>query len=133
MNWRIGRVRGTIETMTAGDQLRDDMARALAHAVRDAGRPLEFDERETRTIDSAAAAADRGEQLAALWTAELTGEARVSVAVKIAAEIRLCEKHVADLLARVNPGPGQAKSERHVRAARSRWDRDPAGIRRGPA
>ncbi|MDT5101291.1 MAG: hypothetical protein QOC76_5028 [Mycobacterium sp.] len=52
------------------------------------------------------------------------------MAVKLAAEIRLCEKHVVDLLARVNPEPGQAKSDRHVRAARSRWDRDPVHIRR---
>jgi acyl-CoA reductase-like NAD-dependent aldehyde dehydrogenase len=120
--------------MTAGDALRDEMASALAHAVREAGRPLQFDERENLTIESAAAAADRAEALAALWTAELaSGEVRASVAVKIAAELRLCEKHVADLLARVNPGPGQAKSDRHVRAARSRWDREPGGIRRGPA
>ena len=28
---------------------------------------------------------------------------------------------------------GPAKSERHQRAVRARWDRDPAGIRRGPA
>jgi hypothetical protein len=42
--------------MTAGQRLRDDIARALAHAVRDAGRPLEFDERETRTIERAARA-----------------------------------------------------------------------------
>ena len=84
--------------MTAGDQLRDDMARALAHGVRDAGRPLEFDERETLAIEAAAAAADRGERLAALWAAELAGDTRASVAVKLAAEIRLCEKHVVDLL-----------------------------------
>ena len=111
--------------MTAGDQLRADMARALAHAVRDAGRPLEFDERKTRTIDAAAAAADRGEQLQLLLASELAGETHASVAVKLAAEIRLLEKHITDLLARVNPGPGQAKSDRHVRAARSRWDCDP--------
>jgi hypothetical protein len=120
--------------MTAGDQLRADMARALEHAAREAGRVLEFDEREARTITAAAAAADRGEQLRALWDAELAGRTRPSVAVKLAAEIRLCEKHVVDLLARVNPGPGQVKSDRHVRAARSRWDRDPAHTRRrGPA
>lgn len=36
--------------MTAGDQLRADMARALEHAAREAGRVLEFDEREAQTI-----------------------------------------------------------------------------------
>lgn len=119
-------------TGTPGDQLRADMAAALDHAAAEAGRPLEYDERETRTIEHAAAAADRAEQLRALWDAELAGDTRASVAVKLAAEIRLCEKHVTDLLARVNPGPGQAKSEQHQRAARARWDRDPLR-RRGPA
>ncbi len=47
--------------MTAGQQLRDYMARALEHAARGAGRPLQYDEREMHTIDQAAAAADRGE------------------------------------------------------------------------
>ncbi|MDV3130009.1 hypothetical protein M1247_34255 [Mycobacterium sp. 21AC1] len=119
--------------MTPGDQLRADMARAIQHAAAEAGRPLEYDEREARTIEHAAAAADRAEQLRALWAAELAADTRASVAVKIAAEIRLCEKHVTDLLARVNPGPGQAKSEQHQRAARARWDRDPLRRRRGPA
>jgi len=32
-----GSIQEAISTMTAGDQLRDDMARALAHAVSDAG------------------------------------------------------------------------------------------------
>jgi hypothetical protein len=113
-------------TICAGQKLRADMARAQEHAAREAGRPLMFDERETLAIDSAPAAADRAEQLRALWDAELAGEARPSAVIKIAAELRLLEKHVTDLLAKVNTEPGQAKSDRHVRAARSRWDRDPA-------
>ena len=42
-------------------------------------------------------------------------------------------KAVVDFGARLNFGLGPAKSERHQSAVRARWDRDPAGIRRGPA
>jgi hypothetical protein len=44
-----------MDTMTAGQQLRDDMTRALEHTARDAGRPLEFTEHERHTIDSSIA------------------------------------------------------------------------------
>jgi hypothetical protein len=94
----------TLDTMTttatsAGQKLCADMARAGARPA--AGRPLGYDERQTHAITAAAAAADRDERLQALWDAELAGETRATVAVKLAAEIRLCEKHVTDLLARV--------------------------------
>ena len=38
----------------------------------------------------------------------------VSVLTRLSAEIRLCEKQIVVLVARVNPGPGPVKSERHV-------------------
>lgn len=40
--------------------------------------------------------------------------------VALAAEARLSEKAAVDLVARVNLGLGEAKSPRHVRAARVR-------------
>lgn len=73
--------------------------------------------------DRAATAADRSEQLGRLWKAELAGEARAGVLVKIAAEQRAQDRAVIDLISRVNPGIGAAKSERHARAAQSRWGR----------
>jgi hypothetical protein len=76
--------------MTAGDQLCDDMARSLAHAVRDAGGPLAFDKRQTLTIE--AAAAGGCEQVAAPWAADLVEQARPSLAVKIgASELHIYE------------------------------------------
>jgi hypothetical protein len=50
-------------------------------------------------------------------------EPRLRSVVALAAEARLTEKAAVDLVARVNLGLGAAKSPRHVRAARTRWQR----------
>ncbi|SUA02954.1 Uncharacterised protein [Mycolicibacterium fortuitum] len=107
----------------AGRRLRWDMDQAQAEAGRETGQILEWSEHEQQIIDRAATAADRSEQLGRLWKQELAGEARASVLVKIAAEQRAQDRAVIDLISRVNPGVGVARSERHTRAARSRWDR----------
>lgn len=107
----------------AGARLRFDLDRALDRAGREIGQNLEWSEQESLVIDRAAAAADRGAVLAKLWKRELAGAADPAVLVKLSAELRACERAVVDLVARVNPGVGPAKSERHVRAARSRWSR----------
>jgi hypothetical protein len=75
----------TMTTTSAGQQLRRDLDAALAHAAREAATPLEFSEIEARLIDSAAAAADRVAELRALWAAELAGNTRATVAVKLSA------------------------------------------------
>jgi hypothetical protein len=36
--------------------------------------------------------------------------------------LRALDRQVVDLLAKLNPGVGAAKSERHQRAAQYRWD-----------
>jgi hypothetical protein len=46
-----------------------------------------------------------------------------ALAVKVSAELRGCERAVIDAVGKVNAGLGPAKSARHQRAARSRWDR----------
>jgi hypothetical protein len=111
---------------SAGQKLRAELDAGLAHAARESGEPLEWSEAELVTVGHAVAAADRLEELRALWDAELAGETRATVAIKMSAEARLCERHIVDLVARLSFGPERAKSERHVRAARSRWDRVPA-------
>jgi hypothetical protein len=116
----------TTKTPSAGRKLRADLDAALDHARKDLDRPnLEFDEAERHIIDQAAAAADRGEELRALYRAELVRkpEPRLRTVVALAAEARLTEKAAVDLVARVNLGLGAAKSPRHVRAAQTRWQR----------
>jgi len=109
--------------MTAGQKLRVDLDAALRNASAELGRELEFDEAERHVIDQAVAAADRAAELTACYRAELTRdpEPRPTALVKLAAEIRLCEKQAVDFVARVKLGLGAAKSPRHVRAALTRW------------
>ena len=94
----------------------------LRHAEQQEGRSLEWTGREVLVIEAAMAAADRAEELQRLWRRELArAEPRPSTLTKLAAEARLSERAAVDLAHRVNPGLGQAKSERHVRAGRARW------------
>ncbi|ODR03620.1 hypothetical protein BHQ15_17835 [Mycolicibacillus koreensis] len=110
--------------MTAGNRLRRDLDAALAAAGKELGTRLEWDEREADVIGRAAATADRLEVLRAAFDAESAGGADPAVLVKLSAELRALDRLVVDLVARVNPGVGPAKSQRHIRAARSRWERN---------
>ncbi|WP_245008686.1 hypothetical protein [Mycolicibacterium farcinogenes] len=107
----------------AGRRLRWDMDQARAEASRELNTKLEWSEHEQQIIDRAVTAADRSEALGRLWKQELDGGASASVLVKIAAEQRAQDRAVIDLISRVNPGLGTAKSERHARAAQPRWGR----------
>lgn len=107
----------------AGARLRFDLDQALQRAGREAGQNLEWSEQELLVIDRAVAAADRAAVLTRLWKRELAGAAQPAVLVKLSAELRACERAAVDLVARVNPGIGPAKSDRHQRAAQSRWGR----------
>lgn len=122
-------------TPGAGDRLRADLVAALARAGEEAGRALEFDEAEAHTVEQACAAADRAEQLQALYAAELARrpEPRLRTVVALAAEMRLSEKAAVDLVARVSLGLGAAKSPRHVRASQTRWQRETSRTPRRPA
>jgi acyl-CoA reductase-like NAD-dependent aldehyde dehydrogenase len=112
----------TTKTPSAGQKLRDDLAAALRHASEELGRQLEFDEAELHVIEQAANAADRAEELTRLYKVELgKPEPHITALTKLAAEIRFSEKAAIDYVARVNLGLGAAKSPRHVRAARTRW------------
>jgi hypothetical protein len=106
----------------AGKQLRASLDAALAAASRELAAQLEFSEQERLIIDRAAAAADRGEQLQRLYHEHLAA-GETALAVKVSAELRGCERAVIDAVGKVNAGLGTAKSTRHQRAARSRWDR----------
>lgn len=108
--------------MTAGRRLRMRLDDMLERAREELGEPgLQWDERELDAIERAAATADCSEELRALFDAEQDDQNRAAVLCKISAEIRACDKAVSDLVARVNPGVGVAKSERHQRAANARW------------
>lgn len=111
-------------TITAGQALRESLDAALARVGKKAGATLVWSEHELQSLDAAAAAADRRAGLQKLYDKELAAlEPRVTVVIKLAAEIRACEKAIEDRLARVNVGEGAAKSTRHQRAATVRWDR----------
>jgi hypothetical protein len=121
-------------TETAGQRLRADLAATLQHAAQEQGRNLEWSEVERDIIERAAETADRAEELRELWAEQRAAGAGATTLVKISAERRHVDKTVIDLVARLNFGLGPAKSERHQRAVRSRWDRDPVHTRRrGPA
>jgi hypothetical protein len=109
--------------MTAGERLRAQMDTALARAGKESGRKLVWTEAEEHHLAAAARAADRVELLQRQLDAELPGENRATVVVKISAELRALDKAVGDHLGRVQVGDGTAKSEQHQRAVRARWDR----------
>ncbi|MBO0680335.1 hypothetical protein JRC04_22955 [Mycolicibacterium sp. S2-37] len=110
--------------VSAGQKLRKEFDDALARASKELGRPLVWDEHEEQSLDAAANAADRREQLANVYAAELVGEKRPSILVKLSGEMRLLERAAADFTRRVQIGPGVAKSARHQAAVKVRWDNE---------
>jgi hypothetical protein len=108
-----------------GAQLRAQLDKALKIAAKDlpAGQVLQWDDKERFAIDAAVAAADRRSQLQARYDSRLAADAESAELVKLSAELRLCERVVVDMTSKLSIGVGQAKSERHVKASRSRWDR----------
>ena len=115
---------------TAGKKLREELDALLARVSREKypmQPALEWSEQELQVIERAMAAADRAEVLGRLWEQEMDGTASTAVLVKLSAEMRACEKAVVDMVSKVNPDVGEAKSARHVQAARSRWDRRAGG------
>ena len=108
---------------TAGGRLMADLDAALIEASANLGKPLTWDEDERLEIAAAARAANRCEILQQQLDAEVAGENRPDVVVKLSAEMRLWDKAITDHLGRVHIGPGAAKSQRHQRSVNARWDR----------
>lgn len=107
---------------TAGRRLREEMDSALERARVELGEPgLQWDEREADALTRACGTAERAESLQAVFDAEQAGDASPAVLAKVSAELRALDRQVVDLLGRLNPGVGAAKSERHQRAASARW------------
>ena len=106
---------------SAGDRLRADLDRALAHAAEAAGQPLEYSEIESASIARACMTADRAEVLREGFAEALTDGTKVTTLSSLSAEIRNLDKLTVDLLNKVNPELGAPKSERHVRAGKARW------------
>lgn len=107
---------------TAGRRLREEMDAALERARVELREPgLQWDEREADALARACVTADRVETLQQAFDTELSGDARPAVLAKLSSELRALDRQVVDLLGRLNPGVGAAKSERHQRAAGARW------------
>ena len=78
---------------------------------------MEWTGAELELLDAAGRAADRRGELQALWA----GAEEATVKVRLSAEIRMLDKEIRECLARLAPSGEPVKSERHTRAARSRW------------
>ena len=111
-----------VRKVPAGRRLRTEMNAALERARVEAAEPnLQWDEREADALERACGTADRAEVLRAMFEAEQGADCRPALLAKVSAEIRALDRQVVDLLAMLNPGVGQARSERHQRAANYRW------------
>lgn len=99
------------------------LARRLNAQLKDR---MVWTEAELEYIALAGRAADRAAQIQGILDAELSCDApRAAVVARLSAELRLLERQQATLIAMLNPtGVGAAKSERHQRAALSRWNRE---------
>ena len=112
------------QKLSPGDRLRRDMDEALRRAGEDRGVALVWDEVEELALERAADAANRAEEIRLVLDNEMRSEeANPNVIVRLSAELRALDKSVVDLCSRLNLGIGQAKSARHQKAARARWDR----------
>ncbi|WP_029108548.1 hypothetical protein [Mycobacterium sp. URHD0025] len=106
---------------TAGQLLRASFDAALARVGQETGRVLEWDESEQVALAAAMRAADRSAELTQLYDAERAGKARATCLTRFSAEIRLCDKQVIDMIARINADVGQhVPSPQHSRAAHAR-------------
>lgn len=108
----------------AGDALRARMDEALRRAGEDAGHRLVWTAHEAEALDAAARCADRRAELQAVYDELLAARDSLSVLTKLAAEIRACDMAAATHLARVAVTLPGVKSQRHVRAAAARWERE---------
>jgi hypothetical protein len=108
---------------TAGEALREDFDSALEKASQRIGKRLQWDEHELASLNAAADAATKRDQLQQIYDAELAGERRPRELVRLSIEMRLLGKAIQDHLGRVRVGPGIAKSERHQRAVNACWQR----------
>jgi hypothetical protein len=109
---------------SSGDRLRTALDAALAREAQRLGdEQLRWDEREASHIAAACRAADHVEILQARLAAEVDGEDRATVVVKLAAEIRQQDRCIGDHLAwlQLDEFAPPAKSLQHTAAARARW------------
>lgn len=108
--------------VTAGKRLRAVWGAALAREAERTGAELEFDERELEALEAAADAADRRAVLRRRFAAAKAAGDDDRM-VKISGEVRQLDRAIRDQIGRIEIGAAPEKSERHARAARSRWER----------
>ena len=84
------------------------------------GETFEWDEREQVVLRMLGDAIDRKETL----KRQFADADKPSTAAKISAELRQLERTISEQLGRLDlEGAGEVKSQRHQKAARTRWDR----------
>jgi hypothetical protein len=98
--------------MPAGSQLRRKINRHLRQASADAGTDLVFTELEAWLVDRACELEDWREQLQARRDAEEAREAGAATVVNLSGEVRRCVAAVADLMGRLDFGPGAVQQIR---------------------
>lgn len=107
----------TMAGVAAGKQLRTDLDAQLARASADSGKALAWTEVELVVIARACKAADRAEVLEGLWDAEAAGKRDPAKLTRLAAELRLTDKHLIVLTERLKLTAEPTKSLRHQKAA----------------
>ncbi|MDJ0359697.1 hypothetical protein [Rhodococcus sp. H29-C3] len=109
----------------AGKRLLAEQNAALARTSSQTGEELVWSEAETVALERAGETVDRAETVRKLLQIQMRAdEPNPSIVVKLSAEIRALDRLVVDLVGKLNPyGEGQAKSDRHQRAANARWSR----------
>jgi hypothetical protein len=110
-------------TGSAGKRLRSQLDAALAREADKLGMPLRFDEREAHHVEAAMRCADNRAHLQRMLNAELRGEKRPTIVTKLAAEVRLQDRAIAEHLGRISVGDlaPLGVSVQHRAAARARW------------
>lgn len=109
----------------AGRRLVDAQNAILAQTCANTGQEYVWSPTEEAALERAGDTVDRAEQVRKLLASELkSDEPNKTLIVKLSAELRMLDKLVVELLARLNPeGDEPVKSPRHQRAAQARWDR----------
>ena len=109
--------------VSAGRRLRLDLGKALARASTDTNRKLVWSEADVDMLRRIETTADRAVLLRQRF-AELDAAGEFGVAVRVSSEIRLCDRLVTELVARIEAGlRPKVVSELHRRSAQARWSR----------
>lgn len=109
---------------TEARRVRRELDRELAQSAAASGRTLEWSAQDLAVLELIMSAIDRKVDLTATYE---SADGEPKLRVKLAAEIRLIEGHLARLLKQVKTDIDQPLSQRSLKAQRAanvRWSRD---------